>query len=83
MPGRNGIELIRELRGEYSLRKMVIVTAFPDLAEAAEVLERGAITVIGKPFSVSHLVECVQDTVGTALTLQDGRAVPVSGRTMV
>jgi DNA-binding NtrC family response regulator len=67
MPGRGGVDLMRELRGEYSLREMVVVTAFPDLAEAGDLLELGAVTVIRKPFDTDQLVECIEGIIGKRL----------------
>ena len=63
----SGIELIRELEGEYSLRQMAIITGRPDLLEAAPLLELGPLTVIRKPFAPSQVVACVEQLVGRPL----------------
>jgi excisionase family DNA binding protein len=76
MPGRNGIELIRELLGEYSLNQMVVITAHPDISEIADLLELGPIKLLRKPLSVAQLIECVKYIAGTSgvAASSEGRA---------
>ena len=64
LPGRNGTEVIKELRETYSLRQMVVITAFPDLMQMEELLNHGAITVLRKPISVDQLLTCAEEIVG-------------------
>lgn len=60
MPGRGGIELIRILLGRYSLGQMVVITGYPDLSEAAELLELGPLTLLRKPLAVNPLKDCIK-----------------------
>lgn len=76
MPGRDGSELIRELLGEYSLNQMVVITAHPDISEAASLLELGPITLLRKPLSLAQIIECAKHMTGTNLV-----AVPAAGWT--
>ena len=72
LPGRNGTEVIKELRETYSLRQMVVITAFPDLMQMEELLNHGAITVFTKAdFSRSAAHLCRGDSRGeTALRIR-------------
>lgn len=67
MPGKPGTELIRELSDSVPLRKMVVITAFPDLSESEELLSFGAVTVLRKPLSVDQLIRCAEDILGQKL----------------
>lgn len=76
MPGRDGSELIRELLDKYSLNQMVVITAYPDISHAGDLLELGPITLLRKPLSVAQLIECVKNMTGTQLvgTSADSRS---------
>ena len=60
LPGRSGAELIQELLGEYTLDQMIVITAHPDLQQAASLLELGPLTLLRKPLDVSRLKACVR-----------------------
>lgn len=60
LPDGSGVDLIRDLKGQYSPTQMVIITDFPDLAENSDLSELGMITMLRKPLSVEHLLECVK-----------------------
>lgn len=55
MAGMNGADTIREIRKVDPEAPVVIVTAYPESALMAEVLEAGPLTVIRKPFAVEEL----------------------------
>ena len=60
---RRGIEVIRELQNDYSLRQMVVIAGRSELLDTAPLLELGAITVLRKPFSTSQVIECLDQIV--------------------
>ncbi len=68
MPDGDGTELVRRLLPGYSLSQMVIITAFPDLAQLDKLFDLGALTLLRKPLEPSQLLECVQRIIGHPLT---------------
>jgi excisionase family DNA binding protein len=60
LPGKDGAQLIQELRGEYSLGQMIMITAFADLMDSDKILELGAVTLLRKPLDPAQLIECVE-----------------------
>lgn len=73
MPGGDGTELIQELKIEYSLSQMVLITAFPDLAQMKDPLDLGALTLLRKPLAAHQLVDCAERILGRALPEVAGR----------
>ena len=59
MPGMDGIELFRELKKRHPETSVIIMTGFPDLEDAVEVIKEGAVDYLQKPFPPDRLVELV------------------------
>jgi two-component system response regulator AtoC len=55
MPGRNGIELLRELRAIDGEVPVVVLTAHGTVATAVEAMKLGAVDYLQKPFDVDAL----------------------------
>lgn len=70
LPDGNGMEFIHQIRGDYSLTQVVVITAFSDLAEAEKLFDFGAMTLLRKPFSAGQFVECVDRILGQFLPQQ-------------
>ncbi len=63
MPGMDGLELSRLLKGNQPAPEIVLVTAFaPD---SAEVADAGVSRVLGKPVDFSILLPLIQRVFGT------------------
>lgn len=60
LPKMNGLELLEKIKAEKSLLKVVIITAFGDIAMAIQAIKAGAIDFITKPISGSHLLALLQ-----------------------
>ena len=54
LPGRTGIDLLRELRAQGNDCEVVLITAFADLDTAIEALRAGAGDFLLKPFRVAQ-----------------------------
>ena len=65
--GRDGTDLIRELKADYSPDQMVVITAVTELAISKGLLDLGAVTLLPKPLSVEPLVGCVGRIAGVQL----------------
>jgi excisionase family DNA binding protein len=60
LPGKDGVQLIQELRDKYSLGQMIMITAFADLVDLEKLFGLGAVTLLKKPLDASQLIECVE-----------------------
>ena len=70
MPGMNGIELVKRLKGEGAPCSVILITGHGDVALAVEAMKAGAADFIEKPFDDSVLL----DTIRSALNAPaDGR----------
>lgn len=56
LPGKSGLQLLKELRGQGNACEVVLITAFADLDTAIEALRAGAGDLLLKPFRVTQLV---------------------------
>ncbi|MBL0088208.1 MAG: sigma-54-dependent Fis family transcriptional regulator [Ideonella sp.] len=67
LPGRSGIEWLRDLRERGHAFEVVLITAFADLDTAIEALRAGANDFILKPFRVTQILNAVQHGLERAL----------------
>ncbi len=56
LPGKSGIELLRDLRAQGNPCEVVLITAFADLDTAIEALRAGASDFLLKPFRVTQVL---------------------------
>jgi CheY-like chemotaxis protein len=65
LPGRSGIEVLREIRADPTLRDVavVVVSAWQAPENVAEALESGADGFLPKPFRVEELESVASDLV--------------------
>ncbi|MEO5960820.1 MAG: response regulator transcription factor, partial [Opitutaceae bacterium] len=56
LPGRDGLSVLRKLRGEHNTMPVILLTARGDLRERVEGLNLGADDYLPKPFSMIELV---------------------------
>ena len=60
MPGMNGIEVLREIRGRDKNLPVIIITAYGTIERAVEAVKAGANDFITKPFDPEHLALVVR-----------------------
>lgn len=60
LPGKNGIELLKDLRAAGIGSEVVLITAFADLDTAIEALRAGAGDMLLKPFRVAQALGAVR-----------------------
>lgn len=60
MPGKSGLELLREMRAQGDTHEVVLITAFADLDTAIEALRAGAGDFLLKPFRVTQVLNAVR-----------------------
>lgn len=60
MPGKNGIELLKDIKRMNPDAYVVIITGNPSVESAAEAVRNGAFDYLLKPFNISKLEEVIQ-----------------------
>lgn len=61
MPGKNGIELTREIKSECKSSQVIIITAFSEIASKKEALEAGAYSYLHKPIKRDEILNCAAE----------------------
>jgi len=64
LPGKNGIEVLREAKARSPQLKGIIITAYPSVQTAVEAMREGAIDYLPKPFDLNELEKLVRETLG-------------------
>jgi len=64
LPGKDGIEVLREAKEKRPQLKGVIITAYPSAQTAVEAVKEGAIGYLPKPFDLNNLEKLIQETLG-------------------
>lgn len=57
MPGKNGMDLLREFKEKTPESKVIVVTAFGDLAKYLEAMDAGAFEFLNKPIKRKVILE--------------------------
>jgi DNA-binding NtrC family response regulator len=70
LPGKNGIEVLREAKVLRPQLKVIIITAYPSIQTAVQAIKEGAIDYLPKPFDINDLQQLI-----------DGTLVPTSEKT--
>ena len=60
LPGKSGLDLLRDLREQGNAHEVVLITAFADLDTAIEALRAGAGDFLLKPFRVTQVLNAVR-----------------------
>ena len=72
LPGKDGVEVLKEARSQRPDLKAIIITAYPSAETAVEAMKAGAIDYLTKPFAPDTLERLIEEALGEAET----RAVP-------
>ena len=76
LPGKDGIEVLREARARHPQLKGIIITAYPSVETAVEAMREGAIAYIPKPFDLNRLEAVIRDSLGPVQIELKPKAVP-------
>lgn len=71
LPGKSGIEWLKELRAGGFAGEVILMTAFADLDTAIEALRAGASDLILKPFRLPQMMVAVQRAVERSALLRE------------
>ncbi|MCP3029830.1 response regulator [Halobacillus sp. A1] len=75
MPGRNGIDLLKELRGKDEQIDVILITAASEKEQIQQSLRLGAVDYLIKPFEFERLHEALKKYKENYDVLQDKRKV--------
>jgi len=64
LPGKDGLEVLREATTQNPKFKGVIVTAYPSVETAVEAMKIGAVSYIVKPFAPDALEKAIEEVLG-------------------
>jgi len=64
LPGKDGIEVLREAKEKSPQLRGIIITAYPSVQTAVEAMKEGAVDYLPKPFDLDDLGELIQQTLG-------------------
>jgi len=64
LPGKDGIQVLREARVKRPKLRGIIITAYPSVETAVEAIKDGAIEYLPKPFELNRLERLIQDVLG-------------------
>jgi len=64
LPGKDGLEVLREARAKQPQLKGIIITAYPSVQSAVAAMKEGAVDYLPKPFDLNRLEESIKKTLG-------------------
>jgi NADPH-dependent glutamate synthase beta subunit-like oxidoreductase/CheY-like chemotaxis protein/NAD-dependent dihydropyrimidine dehydrogenase PreA subunit len=64
LPGKNGIEVLREAKARRPSLKGIIITAYATVPTAVEAMKEGAIDYLPKPVQLNQLEALIRDALG-------------------
>ncbi len=64
LPGKGGLEVLREARLKSPQLKGVIITAYPSVETALAAMKEGAVDYLPKPFELNQLEKVIQQALG-------------------
>jgi DNA-binding NtrC family response regulator len=70
MPGMDGIEMLREIKKQWPLTEVIMLTGHASLEAAREGMELGAFDYLMKPVDIDELLFKIEDAFGKVLIQQ-------------
>jgi len=64
LPGKDGLEVLREAKAQDPKLKGIIITAYPSVETAVEAMKIGAVSYIVKPFAPDALEKAIGEVLG-------------------
>jgi len=76
LPGKDGIEVLREAKEKSPELKGIIITAYPSVGTAVEAMKEGVIDYLPKPFDLNQLEKLISDILGPVQVEIRPEAIP-------
>ncbi len=64
LPGKDGLEVLREAKAKRPQLKGIIITAYPSIETVKEAMKEGAIDYLPKPFDLNVLEKLIREILG-------------------
>lgn len=64
LPGKDGLEVLREARVKRPELRGIIITAYPSVQTAVEAMKEGAVDYLPKPFDLNDLDKLIREILG-------------------
>ncbi len=64
LPGKDGLEVLREARVKRPELRGIIITAYPSIQTAVEAMKEGAVDYLPKPFDLDDLEKLIREILG-------------------
>ncbi|HEY32453.1 MAG TPA: response regulator [Dehalococcoidia bacterium] len=64
LPGKDGLEVLREARERRPQLKGIIITAYPSVETAVAAMKIGAVDYLPKPFDLNEMEKLIRETLG-------------------
>lgn len=79
LPGKDGIQILKEARSRRPQLKGVIMTAYPSVRSAVEAMKEGAVDYLQKPIDMNELEQLIKGILGPVQLQIKPEAVPAGG----
>ena len=76
LPGKDGIEVLREAKKKSPQLKGIIITAYPSVQTAVEAVKEGAVDYLPKPFDLNNLEKLIREILGPVQVEIRPEAIP-------
>jgi len=76
LPGKSGLEVLREARAQKPKINGIIITAYPSVETAVEAMKLGAVDYLPKPFSLDAMEKLIEKTLGPVQLKIKPKAAP-------
>ena len=79
MPGQSGFTVLSALRERGSMTPVIVISGVTDVGARVQALDRGAVDVVGKPFTLAELMARVRRNLTTRRPEPDDRYLAAGG----
>ena len=79
MPGASGLTVLESIHERHDTTPVIVLSGVTDVGTRVEALDRGAVDVVAKPFSLTELLARVRRNVGAARAEPDDRFLSAGG----
>lgn len=79
MPGLGGLAVLDAINSSRRPTPVIVLSGVTDVATRVEALDRGAVDVVSKPFSLTELLARIRRNVGSPRAAADDRHLDVAG----
>jgi DNA-binding response OmpR family regulator len=79
MPGASGLTVLESIHERHDTTPVIVLSGVTDVGTRVEALDRGAVDVVAKPFSLTELLARVRRNVGATRTEPDDRFLDAGG----